>query len=368
MSTIKTVSALVDAGLVAPREAPALGAVAQRYAIALTPALAALIDPCDVDDPIARQFVPDARELDRAPHELADPIGDAVHSPVPGIVHRYRDRVLLKLVHVCPVYCRFCFRREMVGPGGEPPLSGESLERALDYIRAHDEIWEVILTGGDPFMVPARIARTVTESLAAVAHVRVIRWHTRMAVADPERVTMSFVEAIASSEKPVYVALHVNHERELSQGARAAILRLQSAGIALLSQSVLLKGINDDAARLDALFRALVQLKVKPYYLHQMDPAPGTGHFRVPLARAQEIYSELRLRLSGLALPAFVIDIPGGHGKVPAAKSHLRPSEDGYVIADDRGRWLPYRGAASERTTGVAFCAPRIESVKFEQI
>jgi lysine 2,3-aminomutase len=345
MSTLKTVSALIDAGLVAPRDAPALGAVAERYAIALTPALAALIDPSDADDPIARQFVPDASELDRAPGELADPIGDAVHSPVPGIVHRYQDRVLLKLVHVCPVYCRFCFRREMVGPGGEPPLSGESLARALDYIRAHREIWEVILTGGDPFMVPARIARAVTESLCAVAHVRVIRWHTRVPVADPERVTDAFVDAVASSEKPVYVALHVNHPRELSEGARAAIRRLQSAGIALLSQSVLLKGVNDGASTLEALFRALVQLKVKPYYLHQMDRAPGTGHFRVPLARAQEIYSELRLRLSGLALPAFVIDIPGGHGKVSAGKSHIRPSEDGYEIADDRGGWHPYSGA-----------------------
>jgi lysine 2,3-aminomutase len=342
MSALKTVSALVGAGFVAPREAPALGAVAQRYAIALTPTLAALIDSSDANDPIARQFVPDHRELERAPHELADPIGDKAHEPVAGIVHRSPDRVLLKLVHVCPVYCRFCFRREMVGPGGEPPLSGEHLERALDYIRAHSEIWEVILTGGDPFMVPARIARAVTEALCAVSHVRVIRWHTRVPVADPGRVTDAFVAAIASTEKPVYVVLHVNHPRELSEGARAAIRRLQLAGIVLLSQSVLLKGVNDDASTLGALFRTLVQLKVKPYYLHQMDPAPGTSHFRVPLAHAQDIYSELRLRLSGLALPVFVIDIPGGHGKVAAGKSHFRPSGDCYEIADDRGHWHVY--------------------------
>lgn len=337
MSALKTISQLREAGLVSAAGAPALGRVAERYAVAITPYLTALIDRADPADPIARQFVPDVRELDTRPEELADPIGDKAHEPVPGIVHRYRDRVLLKLVHVCPVYCRFCFRREMVGPGGEPALSKEALDRALAYVQARPEIWEVILTGGDPFVVPERIARRVTEALSAIPHVRMIRWHTRVPVADPARVTDAFVQAIAAAIKAVYVAIHVNHERELTNSARAAIARLHSAGIPLLSQTVLLKGVNDDAETLDALFRALAELRVKPYYLHQTDLAPGTAHFRVPLARAQDIYAELRARLSGLALPQFVIDIPGGHGKIPAGHAHVRADSDAFEIRDDKG-------------------------------
>lgn len=334
---LKTITALEDAGLLHGHDAAALEAVAARYAVAITPALVALIDPGDTRDPIARQFVPDARELQTTPEELADPIGDGAHEPVTGIVHRYRNRVLLKLVHVCPVYCRFCFRREMIGPGALPPLAGEALERALDYIRAHSEIWEVILTGGDPFIVPPRVARAITAALDEIPHVRIIRWHTRVPVADPERVTDALVEAITPASKTVFVAIHTNHVRELSASARAAIARLHKAGIPLLSQTVLLAGVNDDAATLDALLRALVELKVKPYYLHQTDLAPGTAHFRVPLVRAQEIYKELRARVSGLALPAFVIDIPGGYGKVPAGAPYVHPSADGFEIADDRG-------------------------------
>lgn len=337
VSALKTIAQLRDAGLVGADGGPALERVADRYAVAITPAIAALIDRADRNDPIARQFVPDARELETAPEERADPIGDKAHEPVPGIVHRYKDRVLLKLVHVCPVYCRFCFRREMVGPGGEPALSDEALARALDYVRAHAEIWEVILTGGDPLIVPERVARRVTGALSAIGHVKILRWHTRVPVADPERVTPALARAIAATEKTVYVAIHVNHERELTSDARAAIARLRDAGIPLLSQTVLLKGVNDDAAALDRLFRALAETGVKPYYLHQADLAPGTGHFRVPLDRAQAIYGELRARLSGLALPQFVIDIPGGPGKVPAGRAHVAASAHGHEIRDDHG-------------------------------
>jgi len=337
MSALKTILQLQEAGLVSAAGAPALARVAERYAVAVTPDLAALIDRADPADPIARQFVPDIRELDTRREERADPIGDKAHEPVPGIVHRYKDRVLLKLVHVCPVYCRFCFRREMVGPGGEPALSSEALERALGYVRARPEIWEVILTGGDPFVVPERVARRVTQVLSAIPHVRIIRWHTRVPIADPERVSDAFAHAIAATDKTAYVAIHVNHERELTISARRAIRRLHSAGIPLLSQTVLLNGVNDDAATLDALFRALAEARVKPYYLHQMDFAPGTAHFRVPLARARGIYAELRARLSGLALPQFVIDIPGGHGKVPAGHAHVRAVSDAYEIRDDKG-------------------------------
>src|SRR6476469_10745098 len=237
MTTLRTLAQFIERGLVPPNKCAELETVAARYAVALPPALAALIDRTDPHDPIARQFVPDIAELDRRPQELADPIGDDAHSPVDGIVHRYPDRVLLKLTHVCAVYCRFCFRREMVGPGKPAGLSQAA---AFDYIRSHPQIWEVILTGGDPLILSPRRLRAVMESLAGIDHVKVIRIHTRMPVAEPARVTANMVRAIKLKRKPTYVAVHVNHPRELTAQAREACARIAEAGIPLLSQTVLL--------------------------------------------------------------------------------------------------------------------------------
>jgi lysine 2,3-aminomutase len=311
---MRTPHELAAAGLIGREQIDALAPIAARYAIAITPAIADLIDKADPVDPIARQFVPSIGEGDTQPHERADPIGDARHSPVAGIVHRYPDRVLLKLTYVCPVYCRFCFRREMVGPGEDQMLGAAELDAALAYIAAHTEIWEVILTGGDPFMLSPRRLAEVTARLSAIPHVKILRWHTRMPVADPERVTPELVRALAT-EKTTYVAVHVNHPRELTDHARRAASRLVDAGIPLLSQSVLLKGVNDDVATLEALMRALVEARIQPYYLHHMDLAPGTAHFRTTIAEGQALVRELRDRVSGLCQPHYVLDIPGGHAK-----------------------------------------------------
>lgn len=292
-----------------------LAAVAARYAVAITPAMERLIDTGNPADPIARQFTPDVRELDEAPGERADPIDDLAHSPVVGVVHRYGDRCLLKVTHVCPVYCRFCFRREMVGPGAAAPMTDDRLDAAFAYIESHPAIWEVILTGGDPFVISPRRARAITQRLAAIPHVQVIRWHTRMPVVDPERVTAEFVEAL-KCDKAVWVALHANHPREITPGARAAIARLVDAGIPMVSQTVLLKGVNDDAATLEALMRALVAARVKPYYLHQGDMAPGTHHFRTTVAEGRAITEALRARASGLCQPAYVLDDPDAPAKL----------------------------------------------------
>ncbi len=249
--------------------------VARRYAVAVTPTIKQLIDAADPHDPIALQFMPDERELLTLPEERADPIGDDAHAPLEGLVHRYPDRVLLKPVHVCPAYCRFCFRREMVGPGKRPTLAPKALDAALDYIAAHAEIWEVILTGGDPFLLSPRRAREITQRLSAIAHVKVIRWHTRVPVVDPDRVTPAFVKAIRC-EKAVYVALHANHPRELTAEARVACARLIDGGLPMLSQTVLLRSVNDNLETLSALMRAFVEVRIKPYY-----PAPsrsGAGH------------------------------------------------------------------------------------------
>jgi len=318
--------------------------VAARYAVAITPAMEALIDPDEPGDPIAAQFSPDARELDIAPDELSDPIGDDAHTPVKGVVHRYHDRCLLKLVHVCPVYCRFCFRREMVGPQGDGTLTGAELEEALAYIAAHPEIWEVILTGGDPFLISARRAREVTEGLGAIPHVKIIRWHTRVPVVDPLRVTPDFVAALRVNEATTYVVLHANHPRELTEQARAAIARIVDAGVPMLSQTVLLKGVNDDADTLEALMRGLVEARVKPYYLHHLDKAPGTSHFRCSIAEGQELVQELHDRASGLAQPVYVLDIPGGHGKARLTPPGWRKTRTGHEVRDRNGAWRRYEG------------------------
>ena len=315
-----------------------LDAVASRYAVSITPALADLIDVADPCDPIARQFVPSAEELEAGPGELADPIGDDVHSPVEGIVHRYPDRVLLKPVHVCAVYCRFCFRREAVGPGKAEALSPAALERALDYIRARPEIWEVILSGGDPLVMSPRRLREITDALAGIDHVRIVRVHTRLPVADPERITPDLVDALKASGKTTWLVLHANHARELTPSARSACARIIDAGIPMLSQSVLLRGVNDDPASLEALMRALVESRIKPYYLHHGDLAPGTSHLRTSITEGQDLMRAMRGRVSGLCQPTYVLDIPGGHGKSPIGPRYLDDTDGAALVEDWQGQ------------------------------
>ncbi len=322
-ATLRSVAQLQDAGLVPASRAAALEPVAARYAVAITPAMAALIDPDDPDDPIARQFVPDPAELVASPYERSDPIGDDAFSPVEGIVHRYPDRVLLKLVHTCPVYCRFCFRREMVGPNGRRGLTARQRAAAYDYIRARPHIWEVILTGGDPLVLPASRLRKAVEALAAIDHVKIVRIHTRVPAVAPERITADMIDAIKARGKATYVVLHANHPRELTPAARAACAQIIDAGIPMLSQSVLLRGVNDDADILAELMRAFVACRIKPYYLHHADLAPGTGHLRTSIEAGQELMRRLRGRVSGLCQPAYMLDIPGGAGKVPIGPQYI---------------------------------------------
>jgi lysine 2,3-aminomutase len=332
--SLKSVADLQRAGLT---DAAGLDAVAAKYAIAITPAVAALIDRDDPNDPIARQFVPDTAELVTTPDERADPIGDLSHSPVEGIVHRYPDRVLLKAVHVCPVYCRFCFRREMVGPQGLGTLTGPELDSALGYISDHPEIWEVILTGGDPLVLSPRRLREIMARLAGIEHVKIVRFHSRVPVVEPERIEAEMVEALKASGKTTYLAVHANHPREFSEAARGAIARLADGGIALISQSVLLRGINDDVETLAELMKAFVENRVKPYYLHHPDLAPGTSHFRVGIEEGQALVTALRGRISGLAQPTYVLDIPGGHGKADIGSASISGGDGCFTVRDWQG-------------------------------
>ena len=316
--------------------------VARRYAVAISPTLLSLVDPADPHDPIARQFLPSLEELNTLPEERVDPIGDLAHSPVLGIVHRHPDRVLFKVVAACPVYCRFCFRREMIGPGQDNALSPADFEAALTYIADHPEIWEVILTGGDPFILSPRRIAEVTGRLADIAHVKVVRWHTRVPVTDPGRVTDDLVAALQAPGATTFVAVHANHPREFSPEARRAIARLVEGAIPLVSQSVLLKGVNDDAGTLEALMRSFVENRIKPYYLHHPDLAPGTSHFRSGIEDGLALMRELRARLSGLAMPTYMLDIPGGFGKVPLESSNVEKTAQGHRIRDARGIWHDY--------------------------
>jgi lysine 2,3-aminomutase len=333
-NTLRALDELCGHALVPPEKVEALAEVAARYAVVLTPAMADLIDPNDPDDPIARQFVPDVRELEQTSQERADPIADHPFSPVEGVVHRYPDRVLLKIVNACAVYCRFCFRREMVGPG-RGGLSAAALAAAIDYVESRPQIWEVILSGGDPLILSARRIEDIVRRLAAIAHVQAIRVHTRIPVVAPERISAALVRALRT-EKATFVVLHANHPRELTQEARAACARLIDAGIPMLSQSVLLRGVNDDIETLGTLMRAFVACRIKPYYLHHADLAPGTSHLRTTIAQGQDLMRGLRGRYSGLCQPTYVLDIPDGHGKAPIGPNYASvATADGTMLIED---------------------------------
>ena len=338
---LRSPAELAAAGLLDRSRLAVLDAVAARYAVSVTADVAALIE--SAGGPLARQFVPNEAELVTRPDERADPIGDAVHSPLPGIVHRHRDRVLFKVVSQCPVYCRFCFRRETVGPASDNALSAEAMDAAFAYIAAHGEIWEVILTGGDPFILSSRRMRLITQRLAAIAHVKIVRWHTRVPVVDPARVDDELAAALVAPGVTSWIALHANHPAEFTPAARRAVARLVDAGLPLVSQSVLLKGVNDDVETLEALMRTFAENRIKPYYLHHPDKAPGTSHFRVDIARGRALMRELRARVSGLALPTYVLDIPGGHAKAPLLSDEVEESAPGqWRVRDQSGAWHDY--------------------------
>jgi lysine 2,3-aminomutase len=336
--TLRSPEALAEHGLADRGRLAKLQQVADRYAVAITPSMMDLIDPDDPCDPIARQFLPSEAELDSAPLERRDPIGDQTHSPVEGVVHRYPDRVLLKVTHTCAVYCRFCFRREMVGPQGEKTLSASALDRAMGYIAERPDIWEVILTGGDPLVLSPRRLRDLMERLARIGHVKVVRLHTRGPVVNPDSVTDALVDALKASGKATWIALHANHPRELTPAARQACARLIEGGMAMVSQTVLLRGVNDDLETLGALMRAFVETRIKPYYLHQGDLAPGTAHFRTSIEEGQALMRSLRGAYSGLCQPSYVLDIPDGHGKVPVGPNYLEASQ----VEDPAGRLHAY--------------------------
>jgi lysine 2,3-aminomutase len=313
--------------------------VARTYAVGISNhAYSAMHSTDPKSDPVAAQYIPQLEELLISNPERIDPTGDNAHSPVKGIVHRYPDRALLKITNICPVYCRYCFRKSMVGPqNNEQSLGKSEREAAINYLRETPEIWEVILTGGDPLILSASQIGETLDKIEAIDHIQTIRVHTRTPIATPEKITNEMAQTLTRN-KALYIVLHINHAQELTPEVITAIRTLQSTGAALLSQSVLLKNINDKAEILEDLFRKLVALKVKPYMLHQLDAAPGTAHFRVPIEQGQQIMRTLRGKISGLCMPEYMLDIPGGFGKIPLTPSYCSHNgEKSYTLTDPQG-------------------------------
>jgi lysine 2,3-aminomutase len=315
------------------------GALAAEQAglpLSVTPYYLGLADRDDPSCPIRRQIVPHAAERREVPGDLRDPLGEEAHEVAPGLVQRYPDRALLLATDRCAVYCRFCTRSRLVGAGGGA-ASLERLAPAFAYLRAHPEVRDVIVSGGDPLAMSTDRLVRVVRALRGVPSVETIRLATRVPVALPQRIRPELLRALRPMH-PLWVMTHFNHPKELTEASRLACRRLADAGFPVMNHTVLLRGVNDDAAVLAVLFRGLVRERVRPYYLLQADPVRGTGHLRTPIAAGVRIMGELQGRLSGIALPKFIVDTPGGMGKVPAGPDYVVERSPG------RTRFRTHRG------------------------
>lgn len=313
--------------------------------LSITPHTMSLIRFDDPNDPLFLMSVPQEHELNVTPEELVDPIGDEAKSPVPFLTHRYADRVLIYATFSCSHYCRFCFRRFKTGQANPGP-SPEDIERIAAYLSAHPEVDEAILTGGDPLTLLDGQVEAWLERLRAIPSIRRIRFHTRVPVNLPSRVTDNLVALLRryqDSTHPIFVVSHFNHPREITDANVEAISKLVDAGIVVRNQSVLLRGVNDDVNTLASLFKTLTDIRVVPYYLHQLDLARGTGHFRVPIERGVELMHALQGRVTGIALPRYMLDLPGGHGKIPLGHPYLTRCDDGsYAATSPHGYPVEY--------------------------
>lgn len=291
-----------------------------NYRMGITPYYFSLIQQFDASDPVYRQIIPSSHELTVLPDELEDPISDENPSrgsrPLKALIHRYPNRVLLLPTALCAVYCRFCFRKRLVGDTAHN-ASEEDLQAAYSYINQHPEIEEVILTGGDPLTLGDRSLSRILKELDGINHLRLIRIHTRLPVVNPYRLTPNLAQIIASLEKPVWISAHFNHANEITPSSSKQIGEWTDMGIPFLNQSVLLKGVNDSTTSLKDLFMGLIEIKVKPYYLHQADLVQGTSHLQVPVQKGLQLLHDLQGEVPGYALPHYVFDRPDGQGKLP---------------------------------------------------
>ncbi|HEX2673373.1 MAG TPA: KamA family radical SAM protein [Polyangiaceae bacterium] len=320
--TVRSVQELREKLSLSPEElAGAIAAERAGLPISITPYYLALCDRNDPNCPIRKQVVPHALEGREVEGDLRDPLGEEAHEVAPELVQRYPDRALLLATDRCAIYCRFCTRSRIVGSGGGP-RSEMRLMPALEYLRNHPEIRDLIISGGDPLaMSTTRIVR-ILQAVRCIPSIETIRIATRMPVALPQRITYELIQALRPFH-PIWIMTHFNHPKELTAEAREGLRRLVDGGFPVMNHTVLLRGVNDDSATLSELFRGLVRERAKPYYLLQADPVRGTGHLRTPLDTGLRIMSELQGRLSGIALPKFIVDTPGGLGKVPVNPNYI---------------------------------------------
>ena len=336
LTTAEDFARVVD---LTPAERRGLAAAAGRTRVAVPPYYAALMDPAHPSCPIRLQAIPSAAEIEPAPGDLEDPLGEDAHRPVPAIVHRYRDRALLLAIERCSVYCRHCTRRRLTLSEADD-VDHAALGQAVDYVRAHPEIRDVIVSGGEPLLLSNERLDSVLSALRAIPHVQILRLATRAPVACPMRVDADLA-AMLRRHAPLFVVTHFNHPVECTDEAREACGTLVDHGVPVENQTVLLRGVNSSARILKDLFERLLTFRVRPYYLHQGDLAEGTAHLRTPLDAGVAILEELRGRTSGLAIPHLAVDLPGGGGKVTIGPSYVL----GSASSGPRGTWLRnYRG------------------------
>jgi lysine 2,3-aminomutase len=342
-NAIRSVRQLRDLLPFTAEELEAIGELEAHFKLAIPPYYFSLINPEDPCDPIRLQSVPSPREL-HSGFELEDPLEEEQDSPVPGLTHRYLDRALLVTTHVCTMYCRFCTRKRATMVRGGWDAISRNDERMIDYVRDHAEIRDVIVSGGDPLTLPYPKLRFFVENLAAIRHVDIIRIGTRVPVTLPQRLyDPELIELLASAEK-VWIQTHFNHPREVTPEAARACRALLRAGMPINNHTVLMKGVNDSVATIRRLMRALLRIKVRPYYLFHCDPVTGAGHFRTSVWKGLEIMEGLRGHMSGLGIPSYVVDLPHGGGKVPLMPNYLvSASDDAVVLRNYEGMLIRYQ-------------------------
>ena len=340
---IRTKEELVQIIKLTPEEEKGIDKAKGRLAMAITPYWASQIDAEDPNCPIRRQSVPVNDEFSVSPHEMADPCAEDRDSPAPHLVHRYPDRVLLLATDHCAMYCRHCTRRRLVGDHEEKDLNPETkFDAAIEYIKANRKIRDVLISGGDPLTLEDEVLESLISKIRAISHVELLRVGTRIPVTLPQRITEKLVQML-KKYSPIWMSIHFNHPKEITKRCKNACDMLAESGIPLGSQSVLLKGINDRPFIMKRLVHDLLQIRVRPYYIYQCDPVRGTQHFRTPVATGINIIEKLRGHTSGYAVPTYVIDGPGGGGKIPVGPNYILSQAKGkYVLRNYKGKIYTY--------------------------
>jgi len=338
---IKTTDQLKEILPLTEQEEKEINTCLGAFRMAITPYYASLIDPNDPNDPIRKQAVPSILETRVDENDLGDPLGEMADSPVPHVVHRYPDRVLLLVTLQCAMYCRHCTRRRAVGEE-DKPITEAQLQKAIAYIRAHKEIRDVLISGGDPLTMSTEKLEHIISSLRAIDHVEIIRIGTRVPVVLPMRITAELTDMLRKYH-PIWINTHFNHPNELTPESARACAAIVDAGIPLGNQTVLLRGVNDDAGTMKRLLLGLVKMRVRPYYLYQCDLSCGIGHFRTRVEVGIDIMHQLTGNISGYALPKYVIDAPGGGGKIPVGYDYVVSKDDREVVLENyRGQRYRY--------------------------